>query len=399
MPPLDADARCRTAVDDDATGSRARELQRTLWDGGFAGICYPGSTAGRADARRTRRLHRGVAAGYEMPLRRSTCRRSRSWAPTLLDFGTEEQKATPPAGHPARRRAVGAVPVRAHAAAPTWPAPSPGPTRDGDVFVLNGSKIWSSGAYVRDYALCLARTDWDVPKHRGLTMFIVHDPPARHHGRADQAGQRRRRVLPGVLRRRPDARRRTWSARSTTAGPWPPGCCSTSATPSAARRPTSAASRWGPDGPPPGADGGGARARPSVVRVTRLPPARRRGARRGPGERPAPSTRVVQGIGHGHSLSPASGSILKLAAATSGHAPHREPRCRSRAMQRRRGPRTGPSPPGTSARARCSARRLLGGGSNEMQRNIISERVLGMPREHAADRDIPFRDVPHSGRD
>ena len=46
-------------------------------------------------------------------------------------------------------------------------------TRDGDRWILNGSKMWSSGASYADYGMCLARTDWDVPKHKGLTWFAV----------------------------------------------------------------------------------------------------------------------------------------------------------------------------------------------------------------------------------
>jgi alkylation response protein AidB-like acyl-CoA dehydrogenase len=52
-------------------------------------------------------------------------------------------------------------------------------TRDGDRWLINGSKIWSTGAHQADYAMCLARTDWDVPKHRGLTWFAVS---TRAHG-------------------------------------------------------------------------------------------------------------------------------------------------------------------------------------------------------------------------
>jgi alkylation response protein AidB-like acyl-CoA dehydrogenase len=46
-------------------------------------------------------------------------------------------------------------------------------TRDGDAYVLNGSKMWSTNAYLADYGLCLARSNWEVPKHRGLSMILV----------------------------------------------------------------------------------------------------------------------------------------------------------------------------------------------------------------------------------
>jgi alkylation response protein AidB-like acyl-CoA dehydrogenase len=46
-------------------------------------------------------------------------------------------------------------------------------TRDGESWVLNGAKVWSSWAHLADYGLCLTRTNWGVPKHRGMTWFGV----------------------------------------------------------------------------------------------------------------------------------------------------------------------------------------------------------------------------------
>jgi len=45
--------------------------------------------------------------------------------------------------------------------------------RDGDEFVVNGQKVWTSNAHLCDFAILLARTNADVPKHRGITFFLL----------------------------------------------------------------------------------------------------------------------------------------------------------------------------------------------------------------------------------
>ena len=115
--------------------------------------------------------------GYEYPTRLQAPTLS-PCAAVLLDFGTEEQKL----------RHIPAILKGEEIWMQFLSEPSGGSdvagaltsaVRDGDEWVLNGSKIWTTGAWWSDWGLCLARTNWDVPKHRGLTVFML---PIRQHG-------------------------------------------------------------------------------------------------------------------------------------------------------------------------------------------------------------------------
>lgn len=156
---------------DDNRASRARDLQRRLYDSGYAGICYPQEYGGQGLPVEYQRAFDEEADGYELPYIFSMPTSS-ICGPVILEFGTEEQK----------QRYIPAL-LRGDElwvqflSEPTGGSDLAGALtharRDGYAFLLSGAKIWSSGAHRADFGLCLARTNWDVQKHRGLTMFIV----------------------------------------------------------------------------------------------------------------------------------------------------------------------------------------------------------------------------------
>ena len=90
---------------------------------------------------------------------------------TLLEFGTEEQK----------RQHLPGVARNAVRWCQGFSEPGSGSDLaslqcradlDGDEYVINGSKIWTSGADEADWIFCLVRTDFDAPKHRGISLIL-----------------------------------------------------------------------------------------------------------------------------------------------------------------------------------------------------------------------------------
>src|SRR5208282_5158298 len=93
-------------------------------------------------------------------------------APTLIAHASDALK----------RRFVRAVLIGDHAWCQLFSEPGAGSDlaglqtraeRDGDDFIVNGQKVWTSGGQIADYGMLLARTDPDLPKHRGITYFAL----------------------------------------------------------------------------------------------------------------------------------------------------------------------------------------------------------------------------------
>jgi alkylation response protein AidB-like acyl-CoA dehydrogenase len=148
-----------------------RAWQRTRFDAGMAGFTYPKELGGQGGEPWHERIYEEEAAGYEASsgFIRSTIA---MLGPTLMAFGTDEQQ----------RELVPRLLSGEDAWCQLFSEPGAGSdlaslgcraVRDGDDFVVTGQKVWNSAAQWCDHGMLLTRTNPDAPKHHGITFLLV----------------------------------------------------------------------------------------------------------------------------------------------------------------------------------------------------------------------------------
>jgi alkylation response protein AidB-like acyl-CoA dehydrogenase len=149
----------------------ATSFQSALYEAGLAGLTWPRQYGGQGLPGRYQTLFNNEAAQYELPIGVFAIGFGMCM-PTVLTHGTEAQK----------ERFVRPALKGQEIWCQLFSEPSSGSdlaslrsavVRDGDEWVLNGQKVWTSGAHYSQYAILLARSDPNQPKHRGLSMFIL----------------------------------------------------------------------------------------------------------------------------------------------------------------------------------------------------------------------------------
>jgi alkylation response protein AidB-like acyl-CoA dehydrogenase len=147
-----------------------RSLQNMIFDAGYAGLAYPIEYGGAGLTFDHQKVFFAEAAGHRTPSGYGVS--IGILGPTLLDFAPEALRAR----HLPRILRGDELWIQL-LSEPTGGSDMAGAltrlTRDGDTYILDGSKMWSTGALYSDFGLCLARTDWEAPKHRGLSMIAV----------------------------------------------------------------------------------------------------------------------------------------------------------------------------------------------------------------------------------
>lgn len=152
--------------------ARGKAWQARLAAGGYAGILLPKSLGGRGGAMMEAVVFGEEEGKYHLPKGPYIVIGLAMALNVINKHGTREQIETFAAptlngdltwcqlfSEPAAGSDLAAVRMRA--------------VKDGDEWVLNGQKVWSSWAHYADWGILIARTDTSVPKHKGLTFFIV----------------------------------------------------------------------------------------------------------------------------------------------------------------------------------------------------------------------------------
>ena len=155
---------------DEALGA-ARAWQARKAAGGFAGITMPTEYGGQGLSPILQVIYNQEEANYIAPrgvyeIGLGMC------IPTMLAYATESQKQryAPPA---LRGEEIWCQLFSESAGGSDLAGLRTRAERDGDDWVITGQKIWTSGAQFSDYAILVTRSDFDVPKHKGLTFFFL----------------------------------------------------------------------------------------------------------------------------------------------------------------------------------------------------------------------------------
>lgn len=162
-----------TAEQERAETDRIRAYEQARFDAGFGPVTWPEEYGGRNLPTSFMLAFRRVEAEFDVPRRTEMFPVTQQLvAPTVAQWGTEEQRAT--YVRAMLRTDVIACQLFSEteagsdlAAVRTRAVPESGGWR------LNGHKVWTSGARVADIGVAVTRTDSDVAKHAGLTVFLV----------------------------------------------------------------------------------------------------------------------------------------------------------------------------------------------------------------------------------
>ncbi|MFV0524777.1 MAG: acyl-CoA dehydrogenase family protein [Acidimicrobiales bacterium] len=146
-------------------------FQEALAEAGLAGIVYDAAFGGAGLSKAHDRIFREESAKFptmnnEFIISHGMC------LPVLNDFGTDEQRKTYMPDNIAGRTLWCQMFSEPGAGSDVASLQTKA-ERDGDEWIINGQKVWTTLAHISDYAVLIARTDPDAVKHAGISMFIL----------------------------------------------------------------------------------------------------------------------------------------------------------------------------------------------------------------------------------